>query len=132
MRKIIYAAILASLFWIPLERLDVAKLLPIQAVAVYKQGSQVVLETDMKNIGRGATVAAALENLKETTPAVVYLDTAEFLLVSPNATDCVADLKQYLKPSVRGCICDGEGAVKETAKYVEIHGNLTKLSRWNP
>ena len=132
MRRIAYVIILVSLFFAPLERLDVAKLLPIQAVAVYMQGDSVVLETDTKNIGRGMNVADALENLKETTPAVVYLDTAEYLLVSPDATDSAVELKNYLKPSVKVCICDGAGRVKEAAKYVEIHGNLTKLRHWNP
>ena len=132
MRRIAYVIILVSLFFVPLERLDVAKLLPIQAVAVYMQGDSVVLETDTKNIGRGMNVADALENLKETTPAVVYLDTAEYLLVSPDAKHSAVELKNYLKPSVKVCICDGAGRVKEAAKYVEIHGNLTKLRHWNP
>ena len=70
------------LYVAPLERLDVAKLLPIQAVAVYTEGDSVVLETDTENKGKGASIADALQDLKENTPAVVYLDTAEFLMVS--------------------------------------------------
>ena len=132
MRRIAYIAILALLFLAPLERVDVAKLLPVQAVAVYMQADTVVLETDTQNIGRGANVTAALEALKRNTPAVVYLDTAEYLLVSPGAENCAVALKNYLKPSVKVCVCDGAGRVKETAKYVEIHGNLTKLRQWNP
>ena len=132
MRKLAYVAILASLFFAPLERLDVAKLLPVQAVAIYIQAGQVVLETDTENIGRGADVAEALENLKKLTSAVVYLDTAEYLLVSPDAADSAVALKQYLKPSVKVCVCNGAGRVKDAAKYVEIHGNLTKLCHWKP
>ena len=132
MRRILYSMISAALFFAPVERMDVAKLLPIQAVAVYMDGDFVVLETDTENIGRGTDVAHALEDLKKNTPAVVYLDTAEFLLVSPGATDCVVELKHYLKPSVKVYVCDGAGRVKEKAKYVDIHGNFTKLRQWNP
>ena len=70
-RWILYVTILLMLYVAPLERLDVAKLLPIQAVAVYTEGDAVVLETDTENKGKGASIADALQDLKENTPAVV-------------------------------------------------------------
>ena len=130
MRKILYAVILGLLFLAPLERADVAKLLPIQAVAVYLEGEEVVLETDAAYMGRGDSVEAALSKLKDTTPAVVYLDTAEYLLVTEDATFCIDQLRQVLKPSVKVCVCQAAGRVQETVKYLEIHSNLPKLSQW--
>lgn len=131
MRRILYIVIVGMLFFAPLERADVAKLLPIQAVAVYVEDGAVVLETDTQNTGRGDSVAGAFEDLKKTTPAVVYLDTAEFLLVSENAASYVEELKNYLKPSVKVCVCDAAGQVKDAAKYLDVHGNLPKLRDWN-
>ena len=96
MRKILYVAILAALFFAPLERADVAKLLPIQAVAVYADNGQVVLETDAKAQGRGDSAEQALENMKATTSAVVYLDTAEYLLVSEDAAPFAEALRGVL------------------------------------
>lgn len=130
MRKVIYAAILLALCFVPLERQDVAKLLPVQAVAVYVEGNEVVLETDTGNIGRGESGIKALENLKETTPAVVYLDTAEFFLVSENAVAEANTLAQYLKPSVSVCVCDAAGRVKDAVAYLDVHEKLPQLRNW--
>ncbi len=130
MRKLLYIVILGLLFLAPLERMDVAKLLPIQAVAVYMNDGAVVLETDTEDKGRGDSVSNALEDLKKATPAVVYLDTAEFLLVSEDAVTCVEELKNYLKPSVKVCVCAAAGRVKDVAKYLDVHGNLPKLRDW--
>ena len=130
MRKILYVVILSALFFAPLERMDVAKLLPIQAVAVYMEDGAVILETDTENKGRGDNVENALENLKEITPAVVYLDTAEFLLVSENAVSYLNELRDFLKPSVKVCVCEAVGQVKDAAKYLDVHGNLPKLRDW--
>ncbi len=127
MRRLLYVIILSLLLFAPLERLDVAKLLPIRAVAVYMEDGAVVLETDTENLGRGETAGKALEKLKNETPAVVYLDTAEYLLVTEDAVAQVQELRKYLKPSVKVCVCDAAGRVKDAAEYLEIHGNLTKL-----
>ncbi len=130
MRKVLYIVILALLFLAPLEREDVAKLLPVGAVAVYLDGAEVVLETDAAYMGRGDSVDAALEDLKSTTPAVVYLDTAEYLLLAEDAVSYADQLRQIFKPSVKVCVCQAAGRVKEAAKYLDVHGNLPKLSQW--
>lgn len=131
MRIVLYIVILGLLFLAPLERVDVAKLLPIEAVAVYMEDGAVVLETDTENKGSGETVTQALDALKTNTPAVVYLDTAEFLLVSEDAVRWVDELRLFLKPTVKVCVCEVAGQVKNTAKYLEVHGNLPKLRDWN-
>lgn len=127
----LYIIILLMLFVAPLERLDVAKLLPVQAVAVYTEGDAVVLETDTENKGKGVSIADALADLKENTPAVVYLDTAEFLMVSESAVSRVEEMKNYFKPTVKVCVCDAAGKVKDTAKYLDVHRKLPKLKDWN-
>lgn len=130
MRMLLYVVILALLFFVPLERVDVAKLLPIEAVAVYKDGGSVVLETDAGDKGRGKDAHQALQNLIEVTPAVVYLDTAEYLLVSDNAQTEAEALRMYLKPSVKVCVCMAADNVAEAADYLEVHGKLVKLRDW--
>lgn len=130
MRIIMYIVLLSLLFLAPIERMDVADLLPVEAVAVYAEDGKVVLETDTENIGRGENASEALKNLKETASAVVYLDTAEYLIVSEEAEGWIDELRKYLKPSVRVCIADARKHVKEVAKYVDIHGNTIKLKHW--
>lgn len=130
MRRVLYAALLIPLFFVPLNRVNVANLLPIEAVAVYMDGDQVVLETDTEHKGIGENAGKALAALKENTPAVVYLDTAEYLLVAPNAAEQVESLRPYLKQSVKVCVCNAAGKVKDAAKYLEIHGDLPALKAW--
>lgn len=130
MRKIICILIIAALCFVPLKRVDIAKLRPIQAVAMYMEDQQIVLETDTGDQGRGKRVLDALQNLKEKTAAVVYLDTADFLLVAENAISHVGELAQNIKQSVKVCVCEAAGRVKEVAQYLEVHGNLPKLKDW--
>lgn len=130
MRKVLYVALLIPLFFVPLNRVNVADLLPIEAVAVYRNGDQVVLETDTEHKGMGENAEKALIALKENTPAVVYLDTAEYLLVAPDAAEEVETLRPHLKATVKVCVCEAAGKVKDAAKYLEIHRDLPILKTW--
>ena len=130
MRKLIYALIIAALCLAPLKRTDIAKLRPVQAVAMYLENNTVVLETDTGDQGVGKGVSDAINDLKEKTASVIYLDTADFLLVADNAVSKVGELAQHIKQSVKVCVCDAAGRVKEVAQYLEVHGNLPKLKDW--
>ena len=129
MRIVLYALILAALFFAPVERLDVAKLEPVQAVAIYKENDMVVLETDTEDKGSGKTAEEALQNMKQNTPTVIYLDTAEYLLVAEEAKWDVEALRQYLKPSVKVSAYTGD-SVKEAAKYADVHEKSDELKHW--
>lgn len=130
MRKLAYAVILGLLFLAPVKRLDVANLQPVQTVAIYTEPGFVVLETDTHNIGRGTSVTDAVANLEETTPGVIYLDTAEYLLVSKDAETYVDALREYLKPSVKVSLWVAGNAVDVAAKYLSEEENLPKLKNW--
>lgn len=130
MRVLLYILILGLMFFAPVERVDVAQLLPIEAVAMYMDGNLVVLETDTQNIGRGENAASALKNLKDVTPAVVYLDTAQYLLVDKEAEAYIDELREHLKSSVDVTVCDARGKVKEMAEFVSVHGECIPLKDW--
>ena len=130
MRMVLYIVILALLFLAPVERLDVAKLEPVQTVAIYANDVNVVLETDTGNKGEGTGVEAALADLEEKTPGVIYLDTAQYLLVSERAISCVDSLRKYLSPSVMICLWDENGSVKDAAQYLDVRSDLPKLKDW--
>lgn len=132
MRTVLYIMVLVLLLFAPVKRLDVARLEPVQTVAIYTEPGAVVLETDTGNRGRGESVNAALENLEQTTPGVIYLDTAEYLLVSKDALSYVEDLRQYLNPRVKVSLWDGDGSVTDAAKYLAIRSDLRELGNWDP
>lgn len=129
MRILLYILLLASLFFAPVDRLDIADLEPVQAVALYTENGTVVLETDTEDRGSGATATEALRNMKQNTASVIYLDTAEFLLVAEDAKSHVEELRQYLKSSVKVAPYNG-GSVREEAKYADVHGNPPRLRDW--
>lgn len=129
-RWLLYGILFAVAVFIPVDSTDVGKLHPVQAVSVGYYDGQVVLKTDTGEMGRGTTPALALENLKQTAPAVIYLDTAEFLLVEENALELVAAMRAFLKSNVRICLTAPEVEVDQAAEYLRVHGKLPKLKQW--
>lgn len=129
MRKIMYVIILALLLAVPVQKLDVAQLEPVEVVHVAKEGNQITLTTDTKAKGEGTTVLTALEDLKSKTAGVVYLDTAEYLLLNVAAIKEVDEMRQLLKDSVKLCVAQ-DPDMESAAKYLETHGNLPKLKSW--
>lgn len=131
MRKILSVAILAACLFAPVQRLDVAKLQPVQTVAVYRQGEKIVLETDEGDKGHGASAQEALKNLKDNALTVIYLDTAEYLLVGEEAQEQAEQLRPILHKTVKVGPYNG-GDIAEEAAYWELHGKLPEMQEWNP
>ena len=130
LRRMVYILLLIPLFFVRLQRVNVADLLPVEAVAVYMDGDQVVLETDTAHVGTGKTVEEALASLKENTAKVIYLDTVVYLLVSEDAIEQVGSMCPYLKGSVKVGVCEAKGRVKDAAEYLSIHQKMPKLRQW--
>ena len=125
MRVFMYIGIIALLLLAPVRRLDAAKLIPVEAVAVYIEGERVVLATDTEDRGYGVTLESALADLKERALGVIYLDTANYLLIGEGAEVVAEDLRNSLKRSVRiGSYSGGE--VGEEAEYLDAHWRIEK------
>lgn len=130
MRKLISLALLALALSVPLKRLDVSKLQPVEGVALYRDGSQVVLETDTGSRGMGKTALEALKDMKDKATSVIYLDTAEYLFVEEGMENFAEGLRPILSKAVRvGEYL--EMKAEELVAYYEVHGNLPKLGSWN-
>lgn len=128
MKKIVlYAVLLGATLLVPVQGTDVGKLIPVELLWIYKEDDAVVIDTDLGESGTGATVASAIENLKSTTAGIIFLDTADYLLVDDGARVEGAALGNYLKSSVRVCISEGEIDVKRAAKLLSAHKPETKL-----
>ena len=130
MRIVLYVAILAALLFVPLQRVEIANLEPIQAVWMYRENGNVILETDTEDKGSGATVTDALNNMKNKSPGIVYLDTAQYLFVSETAKEDIYAIQPYLKKSVRLCIWNGQGDLKNAVKYADSHKISLKIREW--
>ena len=129
-RIIFYMLILAAVLILPTAGMDVGKLQPVQTIAVYREGEAWVIETDTDDIGKGNSVEAAFENLIETTPAVIYLDTADYLILRDNAAEVINELRGRLKDSVALYLYKGEPDLKQVSQYLTVHGVKVKLKQW--
>lgn len=129
-RSLLYIAITLAVLAIPMERTDVADLRPVQTVALYKTADGYCLETDTGDIGAGKTVDAAYRDLIDSTPGIIYLDTADYLLISRNAGGAVEELRKYLKKGVRICAVLGQGDLSDVSKFLSVQTGLQPLKRW--
>lgn len=130
MRKLISIVLLALALSVPLKRLDIAKLQPVEGVAIYSEDQRVVLETDTGSRGVGETTLEALKDMKDKALSVIYLDTAEYLFVEEG----MENFAEELRPLLNGAVRVGEYLemkAEELVAYYEIHGNLPKLNSWN-
>ena len=129
-RVLLYVLILIAVLLIPVERTDVGKLQPIQTIAISREGDSYIICTDTGDIGRGVFLEDAFRNLKETTPAVVYLDTADFLLLSDMSGLQIDLLKEILKGNISLYQFTGDPDLQEVSKFLTIHGNGPTLKSW--
>ena len=125
MRAFIYCLILLLIFAAPVDRLDVAKLEPVEAVAIYMEDGKVALETDGGSKGYGPDAVAALEDLKQKAIRIVYLDTARYLLIGEGAETHAKQLLCCLKRNIEVGTYTG-GDVKEEAQYLDAHRESAK------
>ncbi len=130
MRIVLYVVILAALFFVPLQRVEIANLEPIQAVWMYRENGNIVLETDTEDEGSGVTVTDALADMKNNSSGIVYLDTAQYLFVSETAKEEIYAIQPYLKKSVRLCIWNGQGDLENAVKYADSHKIGLKIREW--
>ena len=130
MRYIIYCIIIIAVLLVPVQKIDIGDLEQIQALWLYTEGDQIAIETDTDDYGVGKTVDEAIVMLKNQSEGIVYLDTAQFLLVSENAVSQIEDLAPKLKGSVKICLWEGDH-VPEAAKYMQSHHMGCKLKEWS-
>lgn len=130
MKWLVYAAVIGAALLVPVQRTDVGKLQPIEVVAIQARDHQIILRTELGDRGEGKSVEEALENMKQTTAGVIYLDTAEYLLVSPGAQEYVKEMNDYLKYDVRICIAEEEIPLEKTAAYLDSHKPKLRMDAW--
>lgn len=120
-RIALYIAALAVALLIPTKGTDIGKLQPVELASIDLEEGWIVLRTDTGDSGIGQSVEEALQNLKDTTAGIVFLDTADYLLTTPEASETAKKLTPYLKGSVRICAVEGNVDLEEAAEYLSVH-----------
>lgn len=130
-RILLYIMILASLLYAPVKRADVGKLQPVEVVLLDKSGDIITVTTDTDDSGAGKTTAEALDDLKRTSERIVYLDTAQYLLVTQSAVQELSAACVYLDPDTKLCMVSGDPDLKALARYLQVHRNYPTLGDWS-
>ena len=127
MKGILYGVLIAAAVAVPLERVDVGKVQPIEVVAIECRDGQYYMEADTGDKGQGATVIEALEEMQKRSPGKVGLATAEYLLIGEQSAECLQEIKALLKGNVRVCYTAGELHLEDAAAYLNTHRPTRKL-----
>lgn len=130
MKKWILIPVIALLLLAPFQRADVGKLRPVKLVMLDVRRGKAILETDTGDRGEGRTPDEALEKLKQSAPGALFLDTADFVLVTENARKLLPELEDTLRPAVEVCIVKGNPDLGEAAEYLSAHNTGVSLLEW--
>ena len=130
-RMILYLGILAAVFWAGDPGTDIGMLIPVETVCIQKQGEEIVIQADSGDRGAGATMKQAAEDLKEKADGVIYLDTADYLILNSEAEVLLPQLQNNQKQEVALCEADEQIDVEKATSFLRAHTPQLKLSDWS-
>ena len=111
----------------PFAGTDIAKLSPVEAVWLEGNDDYVHIETDSKDVGVGKTILEALDNMKLTASGMVFLDTADYVIVKRGSETLLSQVTDILRPSCGVCVADSMPDLAEVAEYLGVHEPTAKL-----
>lgn len=109
---------------------DVAKLQPVQVVYLTCPEGQIVIETDTGDWGNGETLKEALQDMKATSSREVFLDTADYLLISQGCVDLLPAMMKQLRPSCSVCFTDGVPDMERAGVFLQQHAPQITLMQY--
>ncbi len=118
------AALLCALGLLPFHAEDAAKLLPVRTVIVTRSGGAYTVDVGAGVRAVGRTLAEALERLREEVSGLVFLPTAEqVVLTEPaaEAAEAVAESEDF-RPAAGVCVTpDPAPDAEALSVYLEAH-----------
>ena len=130
MKLLIETVILLTVILLPLKGTDVGKLIPVEVLMIEENGVTVTVRTDTGDQGEGSDLEAALRNLEETAPGIIYLDTAEYVLLEQGTQINVKQVQLFLKERVRICRAEEGIPLDGIADFLSVHEPGVKLGEW--
>lgn len=121
--------LLGTLFWNPAEPKDVGSLIPVELVQLSRDREGVEVRTDTGNRGWGENLEEAMADLKQKASGEIFLETAEYVLLTGEKEAFIPELKNYFRPGTQvyeaPYLEDLEGA----AAYLGQHRRESPLFR---
>lgn len=120
-RWIMLLVLAALLLGKPFSASDVAQLKPVEVIRVTTDPNGVLVETDTGEMGTGNNLDEAFMDLKNTAGGDIFLETADRLLISPQAVEMLPELTEYLRPACNICVEMGEVELDSVNAFLNIH-----------
>ncbi len=119
-RWILFAAAAAAAMLLrPSGERDISGLLPVELIYVGSVGGSVRVEADTGDFGVGADLDAALADMKAAASGEIFLETADYLIVTKETSRLLPQLEKFLRPATE--VCMGIGADAQAAKFLSAH-----------
>ena len=128
-RGLLAAGGLLLIWLLPCQRRDVAQLIPVEALIVSVEDGAVVL-TGKDCQGRGESWTEACEDLLQSGEGIVFLETAEQLILAADAVDLLSEAAEsgLLRPAAMVCVAVGTvPEPEEAASYLASHSSGVTL-----
>ncbi len=109
---------------------DVAKMEPVEAVRLTLYPEGVVLQTDTGSSGVGKNLLEAVEDMRQTAEGVIFLETAEYLLLENGKTEIIPELMGVFRPSCKILFLRGPAEPKEMASFLRSRRVNVTLLDW--
>ena len=99
---------------------DIGKLKPVRVVYLYIEGERLHIETDTGDSGTGVDLRRATENLRQNADGEIFLETAEFLLLSPDVP-VTAELDDYFRPTCKVAYVESPPDLAAVDQFLAAH-----------
>ena len=117
----VLAGISLAIFLPPTEKTEISDLCPVELLSIYREEGMLWVETDTGSVGRGKNLTAALTELEETASGKIFLDTADYVLVTAATKDVLPELKKRLRPATEIVQVCGEVDSRAAADFLSVH-----------
>lgn len=109
---------------------DVAKLEPVELVRLRQTASGIEVQTDTGSFGLGVTVTDAVENMKDTASGEIFLDTAEYVVLTGLDEHILAELMTCFRPSCKILFLAGAARPEELSAFLRSRPQKLTLLDW--
>lgn len=131
MRRWLYVIVILAMLVVPTQSIEIGRLQPVEVVMISVSDGVVRIETDTGNTGTGSDLKTAYEQMKAQASAEIFMDTADYLILTGDAAVPKEDLMAYLDPKIRVCTGSGVLDIGGAAAYLSVHKPVTRLRELN-
>ena len=129
-RWLLYVAVLIVLGTSSSQGADIGKLTPVEVVWLAEEDGQVFLECDTGDAGRGETFQDALKDMKAAALGVIFLETADYLIVEQGREALLEQAYDLLRPSCKICVAQSKPDLQKAAMFLNAHEPQATLRQY--